>query len=244
MRWGRWPASFRTRLGESLATVEQHSTPLAEATTPSLEALKAYSLGWKTLYAKGENGAIPFFEQAVKDDPQFAMAYAALGLMYGATGESALSAENTSKAYQLRDRASDRERFFISATYYSWVTGNLEKAQQTCETWVQVYPAEITPHTYLSGFIYPAFGKYEQTIAEARKAIELDPDLGVGYLNLGYGYLNVARLAEAESVVRTATERKLEFPYLAILRFDIAFLKADTGGDGAGVGIVPGEVCL
>ena len=171
--------------------MEQHSTPLAEATTPSLEALKAYSLGWKTLYAKGENGAIPFFEQAVKDDPQFAMAYAALGLMYGATGESALSAENTSKAYQLRDRASDRERFFISATYYSWVTGNLEKAQQTCETWVQVYPAEITPYTYLSGFIYPAFGKYEQTIAEARKAIELDPDFGVGYLNLGYGYLNV-----------------------------------------------------
>ena len=224
---GQMASKLRTMLGESLATVEQHSTPLAEATTPSLEALKAYSLGWKTLYARGENGAIPFFAQAVKDDPQFAMAYAALGLMYGATGESALSAENTSKAYQLRERASDRERFFISASYYSWVTGNLEKAQQTCETWVQVYPAEIIPYTYLSGFIYPAFGKYEPTIDEARKAIELDPDFGVGYLNLGYGDLNVGRLAEAESVVRTATERKLEFPYFAILRFDIAFLKGD-----------------
>ena len=224
---GQMAGKFRTRLGESLATVAQHSTPLAEATTPSLEALKAYSLGWKTLYAKGENGAIPFFQLAVNDDPQFAMAYAALGLMYGATGESGLSAENTSKAYQLRDRASDRERFFISATYDSWVTGNLEKAQQTCETWVQVYPAEIVPYSYLSGFIYPAFGKYEQTIAEARKAIELDPDFAVGYLNLSYGYLNVGRLADAENVVRTATERKIEFPYFAILRFDIAFLKAD-----------------
>src|SRR5271157_495953 len=224
---GQMAGKFRTRLGESLATVAQHSTPLAEATTPSLEALKAYSLGWKTLYAKGENGAIPFFQLAVNDDPQFAMAYAALGLMYGATGESALSAENTSKAYQLRDRASDRERFFITATYDSWVTGNLEKAQQTCETWVQVYPAEIIPYTYLSGFIYPAFGKYEQVIDEARKVIELDPDFAVGYVNLGYGYLNAGRLAEAETPVRTATERKLEFPYFAILRFDIAFLKGD-----------------
>ena len=224
---GQMASKFRTRLGESLATVEQHSTPLAEATTPSLEALKAYSLGWKTLYARGENAAIPLFQEAVNDDPQFAMAYAALGLMYGATGESALSAENTSKAYKLRDRASDRERFFITATYDSWVTGNLEKAQQTCETWVQVYPAEIIPYTYLSGFIYPAFGKYEQVIDEARKVIELDPDFAVGYVNLGYGYLNAGRLAEAETPVRTATERKLEFPYFAILRFDIAFLKGD-----------------
>ena len=224
---GQMASNFRTRLGESLATVEQHSTPLAEATTPSLEALKAYSLGWKTLYTRGESAAIPFFQQAVKDDPQFAMAYAALGLMYGATGESAQSAENTSKAYQLRDRASERERFFISATYDSWVTGNLEKAQQTCETWTQVYPAENIPYSYLSGFIYPAFGKYERTIAEARKAIEVDPDFAVGYVNLAYGYLNVGRLEEAENIVRTASERKLEFPYFAVLRFDIAFLKGD-----------------
>jgi DNA-binding winged helix-turn-helix (wHTH) protein/tetratricopeptide (TPR) repeat protein len=225
---GQMASTLRTKLGESLTTVEQHSTPLAEATTPSLEALKAYSMGWKALYSRGENAAIPLFQQAVKDDPQFAMAYAALGLMYGVVGESALSADNTSKAYQLRDRASERERFFITASYDSWVTGNLEKAQQTCETWAQVYPAEIVPHTYLSGFIYPAFGKYEQAIDEARKAIELDPDFAVGYLNLSYGDMSVGRLAEAESVVRTATERKLEVPYFAILRIDLAFLKADT----------------
>ncbi|MGA9568184.1 MAG: protein kinase [Candidatus Korobacteraceae bacterium] len=224
---GQMASTFRSQLGESLATVEQHSTPLAEATTPSLEALKAYSLGWKTLYVRGENAAIPLFQQAVKDDPQFAMAHAALGLMYGVTGQPALAAENTSKAYQLRDRASEPERFFITATYESWVTGNLEKAQETCVTWAQVYPVEITPYSYLSGFIYPAFGKYEQTISQARKLIEIDPDSAVGYVNLGYGLLNLGRPAEAENVVRTATERKLEFPYFAILRFDIAFLKAD-----------------
>ena len=100
----------------------------------------------------------------MKDDPQFAMAHAALGLMYGVTGQPALAAENTSKAYQLRDRASEPERFFIAATYDSWVTGNLEKAQRTCETWAQVYPAEIAPYSYLSGFIYPAFGKLNRRL--------------------------------------------------------------------------------
>src|SRR5208337_3053664 len=194
---------------------------------PSLEALKAYSMAWKAVYARGETAAIPLFRQAVEDDPQFALAHAALGLMYGVTGQSALSAESTSKAYQLRDRASDQEKFFITATYDGWVTGNLEKAQQACETWAQVYPAEIIPHTYLSGFIYPAFSKFEQTVVEAQKAIELDPDFAVGYLNLAYGQVYLDHLAEAENALRRASERKLEFPYFSILRYDIAFLKAD-----------------
>ncbi len=224
---GQVASAVRTKLGESLTTVQQYSTPLAEATTPSLEALKAYSLGWKTLYTQGESRAIPFFQQAVGDDPQFAMAYAALGLMYGVTGQSALAAENTSKAYEFRDRASERERFFISASYESWVTGNLEKAEQICEAWAQVYPEEIAPHTYLSGFIYPAFGKYEQAIVEGRRAVELDMDSGVGYINLAYSDLAIGRVAEAESVVQTASKRNLGTPYFSVLRFDIAFLKGD-----------------
>ena len=224
---GKTASEIRNKLGESLSTVQKFDTPLEQATTPSLEALKAYSLGWKALHARGETAAIPLFQQAVEDDPQFALAHAALGLMYGVTGESALSAESTSKAYQLRDRASDQEKFFITATYDGWVTGNLEKAQQACETWAQVYPAEIIPHTYLSGFIYPAFSKFEQTVAEAQKAIELDPDFAVGYLNLAYGHVYLDHLAEAENALRRASERKLEFPYFSILRYDIAFLKAD-----------------
>ena len=131
---------LRTRLGESRATVEKHSTPLAEATTPSLEALKAYSTGMKVILSSGNAAAIPFFRRAVEIDPKFAMAYADLGLSYSAVGESVLSAESTTKAWQLRDRVSDREKFFIDFTYDRQVTGNLEKAYQTLELWLQTYP--------------------------------------------------------------------------------------------------------
>ena len=110
-------SKFRTRVGESLATVEKHDTPLEEATTPSLEALKAYSAAWKVLSSTGDAAALPFFKRAIEIDPKFAMAYAHLGRVYGDIGESALSAESISKAYQLRDRASDREKFFITASY-------------------------------------------------------------------------------------------------------------------------------
>ena len=132
---------FRTRVGESLATVERHSMPLAEATTPSLEALKAYSTAMKLVLSSGNcEQSIPFFRRAVEIDPNFAMAYAQLGLAYSASGESVLSAESTTKAWLLRDRVSDRERFFIDFTYDRQVTGNLEKAYQTLELWSQTYP--------------------------------------------------------------------------------------------------------
>ena len=115
---------FRTRVGESLSTVKSHDTPLAEATTPSLEALKAYSAGWQASFSSGSAAAVPFLKRAIEIDPKFASAYAALGRMYGDIGESDLSAKNTIAAYQLRDRASDQERFFISLTYDLQVTGN------------------------------------------------------------------------------------------------------------------------
>jgi eukaryotic-like serine/threonine-protein kinase len=223
---------FRTHLGESLATVEKHNTPLAEATTSSLEALKAYNTGLKVLSAKGEAPAVPFFQRATEIDPQFATAFATLGLMYGAMGESALSAENTSKAYELRDRASDAERFFISASYDGRVTGNFEKAQQTCEAWAQVYPREVGPHTYLAGFIYPASGKYAKAIEEAQRAIGLGPDSAIGYSMLAGNYVDVGRLDEAEGAIRRAIERNLDTPDFTVLRYDIAFLKGDKAGMG------------
>ena len=123
--------TFRTRVGESLATVERNSTPLAEATTPSIEALKAYSAGVRAALSSGNEAGIPFFRRAVEIDPKFAIAHAQLGLSYSAVGESVLSAESTAKAWQLRDRVSARERFFIDFSYDRQVTGNLEKAYQT-----------------------------------------------------------------------------------------------------------------
>jgi serine/threonine protein kinase/Tfp pilus assembly protein PilF len=221
-------SKFRTRVGESLATVEKHDTPLAEATTPSLEALKAYSMGWSVVASQADDAAVPFFKRAVEIDPRFAAAYASLGLMYGSMGETELGTENIRKAYELRDRASDKERFFITAYYDGRATGNQKKAQRTCEAWAQAYPREFRPHSFLAGFIYPVLDEYEKAAEEAQKVIELAPDFGVGYALLGFNSLSRDRLGEAEDAVRRASERKIEIPPLALLRYDIAFLKGDN----------------
>ena len=227
---GQIASKFRTRVGESLTTVEKYDTPLAEATTPSLEALKAYSAGWKVLSSTGSAAAVPFYKHAIEIDPKFAMAYALLGRMYGDIGESVLSAESTSKAYQLRDRASDKEKFFISASYDTQVTGNLEKAQRTCELWMQAYPRAREAHGFLAGIIYPAFGKYEASVEEAKIAIGLDPDLPIGYSILSSSDAALGRTDEAENALQQASQRKLEIPDFFVQRYAIAFLKGDKAG--------------
>jgi serine/threonine protein kinase/predicted Zn-dependent protease len=219
---------FRTRVGESLTTVEKHDTPLREATTPSLEALKAFSAGYNVLFSTGSAPAIPFFKRAIEIDPKFAMAYALLGRMYGDIGESALSAENTRKAYALRDRTSDQEKFFISATYDAQVTGNLEKAEQTCLLWVQAYPRDWTPHGFLGGLIYSPLGKYEKAVEESKTGITDQPDSPIGYSILANSYLSLGRVDEAEDTLRRAFERKLQRPELDMLQYAVAFLRADS----------------
>ena len=222
---------FRTRVGESLATVKQHGTPLEEATTPSFEALKAYSAASKHLSSDHDLAAgVPLFKRAIEIDPKFAMAYASLGLTYGFLGEPALSAESTSKAFELRDRASDREKFFIATTYELQVTGNLEKALQTCELWVQTYPREIHPYGLLGAMLYPTFGKYEKGVEAAKQLIERDPDFPIGYLQLAFNTQFAGRVDEADKVLHRASERRLEIPELAVQRYDIAFLKGDQAG--------------
>jgi len=221
---------FRTQVGESLATVEKHSVPLAEASTASLEALKLYSSGLTVLSSKGSAAALPLFKGAIDIDPTFAMAYANLGRMYGDISEATLSAESTSKAYRLRDRTSDREKYFLTASYDTQVTENLEKAQQTCELWAQTYPRDAAPHNHLAGIIYPVFGKYEQAVEEATKAIGLDQDFAIGYVLLAASYQSLNRLGEAEETLHRASERKLENPFFSIQRYDIAFLKGDKEG--------------
>jgi DNA-binding winged helix-turn-helix (wHTH) protein/tetratricopeptide (TPR) repeat protein len=217
---------FRTRVGESLATIEKHNAPLAEATTPSLEALKAYSAAEKVHSAT----SVPLYKHAIEIDPKFAMAYASLGQLYGKIGESDLSAESISKAYELRDRASDREKYFLTLSYYFRVTGNLERAQQTCELWAQTYPRDVNPHGLLSGFIYQGTGNYEKSINEAKTAIGLAPDDTPGYMNLAYTYSYLNRLGDAENAIQRASERKLEAADFLLLRYYIAFLKGDKAG--------------
>jgi eukaryotic-like serine/threonine-protein kinase len=227
---GEIASKFRSRVGESLTMVQKYNTPLAEATTSSMEALKAYSAGWKVTWSKGSGAAIPFFKRAIDLDPKFASAYAALGLMYGDGGESALATENTSRAYELRERASDAEKFFIVAYYDGRATGNLEKAEQTCGLWLQTYPRERLPHSFLAGFIYLASGRYEKSIEEAQKVMEIDPDSTFPYTVLASDYIALERMDDAEKAIAMGTARKLDSPQFTALRYDVAFLKGDARG--------------
>ena len=219
---------FRGQAGESLKTLEKYDAPLQEATTPSLEALKAYSAGWKVLFSSGSTAALPFFKHAIEVDPKFAIAYAALGRAYGDIGESTLSAENTAKAYELRDRAGDEEKYFITASYHKQVEGDLEKAEQTCELWMQAYPRALAPHGFLTGAISLNRGHFERSLREADLAIRLDPDAAIIYSNLALSDVALNRLNEAQAVLRRASERKLDIPDFAIQRYVIAFLRGDT----------------
>lgn len=190
--------TFRTRVGESLSTVEKHSAPLDEVTTASLEALKAYSAA-STLNAAGNYAAaLPLFKRATELDPQFAMAFMYMGRNYSGLGERTLSAESTTRAYQLRDRASDRERFYISAEYDRQVTGNLEKQFQTLTLWVQTYPRDYLAHGLLTGFATQGIGRYEQCLDEAPKAIAIDPNGIFPYVNIVQCNLYLERIEQAE----------------------------------------------
>jgi eukaryotic-like serine/threonine-protein kinase len=223
-------SKFRARLGESLITVEKHNTPLETATTSSLEALKAYSTATQLSFSSGFVDALPLLKRSVEIDPKFAMAYAFMGLMYSNVGESALALENTSTAYQLRDRASDRERFFISTLYDRQVTGNLEKEQQTLRLWAQTYPRDRDAHGLQSGFASIGSGQYLNTIAEANLALEIDPDFSHGYANMAAAYFYLDRLPDTEKAIHNASEHKRETPDLLLLRYHVACLKGDTAG--------------
>jgi eukaryotic-like serine/threonine-protein kinase len=218
---------FRARVGESLAAIKKHSTPLVEATTTSLEALKVYSVARKIHSTSGAMSALPLFRRATEVDPQFAVAHAWLGRMYADLDEADLAAESTRRAWQLRDRASDPEKFLIAASYDNLVTRNLEGAKQTCEAWTQTYPRDAPPHVILSGMPNKATGQYETAIAEARKAIELDPDFAISYYNLARNNVFLDRLGEGEGILRLAAGRGLEIDEFLMLEYEIAFLRGD-----------------
>jgi eukaryotic-like serine/threonine-protein kinase len=219
--------SLRGKLGESLSTVQKYATPVEEATTPSLEALKAYSLGWKTRLAKGETAALPFYKRAVELEPNFAMPYAVMAGIYSGLGEAGRAAENARKAYELREKVSERERFYIESHYYGIATGELEKAAQAYELWLQTYPRDFVPYSDL-GFISSFLGNWEKVLEEDREALHLEPHDRNTYGNLGSGYAALNRLEEAEAVYRQAEERKLESEGLLGNRYQLAFLKGDA----------------
>jgi len=217
---------FRTRVGESLATIEKHSTPLVEATTPSLEALQAFSAG--------ENGIrstfdwvkrLPHFQRAVAIDPEFALAHAMVGFAHSQLGESTLGRQSLLKAHQLRERASDVERFNIETLYDRDYTGNLERERRTLETWAETYPRDARPHSLVAGLALSSTGPHDLAIAETDKALTLDPDLIPAYNSKARNQLHLNRLDDALLTVRRATERKLDSPDLLLIEYFVAFLK-------------------
>jgi len=219
---------LRAKLGESLSTVQKFDVPLEQATTSSLEALKAFSLGTKMWKQREASAAIPYLRRAIELDPNFAMAYNALGGVYAADlQEPGLAAENVRKAYELRERVSERERFNITANYYYVVTGELEKNAQTLMSWAEAYPRDAFPHTVL-GFTYAYQGRYEDEVKEELKSIQLDPNNVSSLENLMDAYLSLGRLDEAKAVGHQALDRGLEGQFVRDNLYAVAFLEGDT----------------
>jgi len=198
---------IRQRLGESLASIQKFDKPLQEATTSSLEALKAFTLGDAQRNRGGKLAAIPFYQRAIELDPNFAMAYARLGTMYGNIGQNDLLEQYQKKAFDLRDRTSERERFYITAHYYS-DTGQLEKGIAAYELYKQTYPRDSVPYNNLAA-IYMPLGQFEKALENAREAMRLDPDMANGYLSTAAAYGGLGRWDEAKATIKAGLQRNL-----------------------------------
>jgi eukaryotic-like serine/threonine-protein kinase len=226
---GKAASDIRKKLGESLATVQKYDTPLDQATTPSLEALQAYNLGTKENGRGDPAAAIPFLQQAVKLDPNFAAAYSALGVFYSNLGESTLAAENIRKAFELRANVSEREKFNIEADYDFNVTGDLENAKRVYAVWKQTYPRDPGARNDL-GMLYDWLGQYEKGFVELREALRLSPQNGLYYGNLVITYTQLNRFQEARVAADEATSKDLDSPFLRVTLYMLAFLRNDAGG--------------
>ncbi|HSY69749.1 MAG TPA: serine/threonine-protein kinase, partial [Edaphobacter sp.] len=227
---GKVSTDLRNKLGESLSTVQKFDTPLEQATTPSLEALKAYSSGVRAMTTSGAEAAIPHFKRAIELDPNFAVAYAYLGVLENDILESGLAMEYHRKAYELRDRSSEVEKYWITAGYQKAVTGNIEKAIETCRLWIEAYPRSEMPHVFLAGAVLSVVGEIENAFEEATIAIRLNPKFAVPYFQRLVAALALNRLDEAKATYAQAKERKLDYPLLYLGMYELAFLEKDAAG--------------
>ena len=218
---------LRGKLGESLSSVQKYAMPLMEATTPSLDALKAYSLGQKLWSTKGVAASLPFFKRAVELDPDFAVAYASISASYSNLGEEARAAEYARKAHELRGKASELERFAIETNYHEAVTGDLEQTRRVLELWQQTYPRDPRPVREL-GFMYSNLGDHEKALQQARESLLMGPHTEIYYFALAVDYTNLNRLDEAEAVYKEADQRNIESELLLASRYLLVFLKGDT----------------
>ncbi len=223
---GEAASSLREKLGESLSSVQKFDAPVDQATTPSLEALKAFALGDAKRDRGEEVESIPLYERAVELDPNFALAHARLGVVYHNLGESDKGIAYKTKAYELRDRVSEREKLYITAHYYSSVTGEVDKQIQTYELYKQTYPRESAPWNNLA-VLYEVMGQFDKALENAREAVRLAPDGYHGHAQLAFGFLGLNRPEEAKATLRRALAANLEHPAFHEMLRQIARYEGD-----------------
>ncbi|HVM74277.1 MAG TPA: protein kinase [Candidatus Saccharimonadales bacterium] len=227
---GSASTSLREKLGESLKTVKKLDTPIDQATTPSLEALQSYSMGRKMMQVKGDYAAaVPLFKHAIEADPNFAMAYAMLGTTDYNLGEKLQAARDTKNAYELRSRVSEWEKLYIESHYYHFVTGDLNKARQTYELWLQIYPRESSAANNL-GEIYMMMGQHEKSRANYAESLKLSQGDSLGYSNLVAANLRLNRPDEAKRVAAEAQAKGFDNRAIHQYLYEAAFLKNDAAG--------------
>ena len=226
-RLGEAGDELREKLGESLISVKRYNKPLDQVTTSSLEALQAYTTGRAMQALKGDGESVPYHKRAIELDPNFARAYASLGMALYNLRETTAASENFRKAFELRDRVSERERFYIESAYYSFVTGELDKANHVYAQWVQEYPSEVTPRINLS-LNYEVMGEFDRAVEAARTATEISSSHVTGFANLIAAYVSLNRVDEALATYQKTKQLGFDNEYLREMRYGIAFLQNDT----------------
>jgi Flp pilus assembly protein TadD len=219
-------SQVRGKVGESLSSLEKYDFPV-DTTTRSLEALKAYSMGARTVRETGEAEAVPFFQHAIQLDPDFALSYAALGTAYDNLGEKSRAAENLTKAYRLLDHLTEREKYHITAMYHADVTGDLEKEREVCELWAQTFPRDSAARSLLAD-VYAILGQREKALVQFEQALRLDSDSVINYGNVAVGYVALDRLNEGKATLDKAQARGLDSIIIHENLYSIAFLRGDT----------------
>jgi eukaryotic-like serine/threonine-protein kinase len=218
-------SSLRAKLGESLGSVHEFAKPLEQATTSSLEALQAFSLGQVQHQGLHDDRAIPYLKRAVELDPNFAMAYATLGVVYGNLGAKTLNREAMNKAFDLRDRTSEREKLYISAHYYE-ATGEVEKAASIYEQWKQAYPRDNVPDDNLA-LLYAALGQPDKALANSLQAMQIDAKDVFAYQNVAGSYVGLGRYDEARAINEQAVARKTNSFSTILIDYTLAFIRGD-----------------
>ncbi len=226
---GKAASSLRGKLGESLSSIQKFDKPVTEATTSSLEALKAYAAADERRNGGGEAESIPLFQRAVELDPNFALAYARLAAVYGNVGEEDRASEYAKKAFDLRERVSERERFYIAGHYY-FATGDIEKEKENLELDIKAFPNDSAAFGNLALVYNLYYGQFDKAIPLANEAIRIEPVSPYGYLHVAIPYMGLNRLEEARSILQRAVDAKVDNLFVHQLLFELALLNGDADG--------------